>query len=232
MKSGQNKHWNKYVLMLIVLLVAAAGFIVRSSLSREAVSTNELQELVNMVQASKSTIALDNQREASISKILSIISRYNKTMADSERVAIANEIYLMSQKYPNINVDFICATITHESGKTWDPKVVSRVGALGLMQIMPTTGAFLAAEEGIEWTSPRSVLFDPILNIRLGCRYLNDLVGLYEQDGGLAAYNGGPRRAEMWLASNRNNKILYRETREYVPAVLKLYHEFKSADLL
>ena len=96
------------------------------------------------------------------------------------------------------------------------------------MQVMPATGAFLAVEEGIAWPSAADVLYDPILNIRLGCRYLNELVGLYEKDGGLAAYNGGPRRAEMWIAQNRDNRILWEETRNYVPAVLELYEEFRS----
>jgi soluble lytic murein transglycosylase len=95
----------------------------------------------------------------------------------------------MSKKYPNLDIDFISATITHESAKTWNPNVISKVGARGLMQVMPATGAFLAAEEGINWTSTRDVLHDPIYNIRLGCRYLSQLVSAYEHKGGLAAYN-------------------------------------------
>jgi soluble lytic murein transglycosylase-like protein len=177
-------------------------------------------------------LSIDEQRRNSLKKITAIISRYNANMVEEQRLAIANEIYSMSEKYPNLNVDFICATITHESAKTWDPKVVSKVGAMGLMQIMPATGAFLAAEEGIEWSSAEEVLFQPIYNIRLGCRYLNGLVGMYHEDGGLAAYNGGPKRAQMWLAANRNNKILYQETRDYVPAVLKLYDQFKADETL
>jgi len=228
MKPGQFQQRKIIVYTMMILFVFASGFIVYSLISQETTANAELESVNQIVDASKTAIAIDKERRAQITKIISIISRYNKTMTDSAKQAIANEIYLMSQKYKNINVDFICATITHESGKTWDPKVVSRVGALGLMQIMPTTGAFLAAEEGIDWTSPQKVLFDPITNIRLGCRYLSNLVALYEKDGGLAAYNGGPKRAEMWLASKRNNKILYRETREYVPAVLKLYQEFRS----
>ena len=172
--------------------------------------------------------SINSERQNSIDKVMKIISRYNRKMDDSLAYAIANEIYLMSQKYPNLNVDFIAATITHESAQTWSPTVTSKVGAMGLMQVMPATGAFLAVEEGIRWSSATSILYDPILNIRLGCRYLNELVGLYEKDGGLAAYNGGPRRAEMWIAANRNNKILWKETRDYVPAVLKLYEQFRS----
>ena len=171
---------------------------------------------------------LQRQRSASLVKIKEIISRYNPKMESERRQAIANEIYEMSIKYPNLNIDFILATITHESAKTWDPVVTSKVGAMGLMQIMPSTGMYLALEEGIKWTTAEEILFDPIINIRLGCRYMSHLVQMYEHDGGLAAYNGGPRLAEMWLESNRNNSILFAETRDYVPAVLKLYAQFQS----
>ncbi len=192
------------------------------------IATEKINNIEATLVAQNSLYAIHSERESSIDKVVQIISRYNDDMPDSLKYAIANEIYLMTQKYPNLNVNFISATITHESAKSWDPKVTSHVGAMGLMQVMPQTGAFLAVEEGVEWTSAEDVLYDPILNIRLGCRYLNDLVGLYEKDGGLAAYNGGPKRAEMWIAGNRNNQILWEETRSYVPAVLELYHKFRS----
>ena len=58
----------------------------------------------------------------------------------------------MSVKYPNLDVNLICATITHESARTWEPEVVSKAGAMGLMQIMPATGEWLSKYEGITWT--------------------------------------------------------------------------------
>ncbi|MBD3376390.1 transglycosylase SLT domain-containing protein [candidate division KSB1 bacterium] len=191
-----------------------------------------IDEIKRQVDLQKDVISIDRVSSGTQNKVLNIISRYNPEMPDSLKVSIAQEIFAMSQKYPNLNVDFICATITHESAKTWEPTVTSRAGAKGLMQIMPATGAFLAVEEGLAWTSSDEILFDPIINIRLGCRYLSHLVNMYEHDGGLAAYNGGPHRAELWLESNRNNKILYAETRSYVPAVLKLYDEFREQDFM
>jgi soluble lytic murein transglycosylase len=110
--------------------------------------------------------------------------------------------------------------------------VESRAGAMGLMQIMPTTGAYLALQEGMEWTTANQILHDPVVNIRLGCRYLSELVTMYKQDGGLAAYNGGPKRAEIWIASNRNQNTLVNETRNYVPAILKLYDQFRTEGVM
>jgi len=189
-------------------------------------------EISVLLQEQQSLAVIDSERRATLNKIVGIISRYNRNMSDESKRAIANEIYLMSRKYSNLDVDFICATITHESAQSWEPNVVSKAGALGLMQIMPTTGAYLAVQEGIEWTSHEQVLNDPILNIRLGCRYLSDLVSLYNHDGGLAAYNGGPKRAEIWIASNRDRSTLVSETRNYVPAILKLYDQFRTEGVM
>ena len=96
---------------------------------------------------------------------------------------------------------------------------------MGLMQVMPATGMFIAHYEGITWTSPEEVLFNPIYNIRIGSRYLSTMISLYGLEGGLAAYNGGERRAALWVAEGSEMENLHPETREYIPAVLKIYRE-------
>ncbi|MFQ5649984.1 MAG: lytic transglycosylase domain-containing protein [bacterium] len=173
---------------------------------------------------------IDRIRKDNIAKALSVIDRFNPEMPAELKHNIAREISDAAMKYENLDVDLICATITHESAFTWNPQVVSPAGALGLMQVMPGTGEFLARIADVDWTSPEEVLFDPVLNIRLGSRYLSSLIEMYAIDGGLAAYNGGGKRAEMWLALNRANGILYEETQNYVPAVLSLYESFKQVN--
>ena len=216
------------ILLLPVLGVLSFGFTINHHIAK---SELKMTAMANNVSVNKSLLLVDKNRQATLSKISDIMSRYNRQMDENKKAEIANEIYLMSKKYPNLHVDFISATITHESTKTWDPKITSKMGARGLMQVMPETGAFLAIEEGLEYTSAK-MLYDPIINIRLGCRYLSEMVGMYDEDGGLAAYNGGPKRAEMWLAANRNNRVLFAETRNYIPAVMKLYDEFRSEEQL
>ena len=171
---------------------------------------------------------VDSVRQYYIQKVIALIDRYNKSMPADMKYNIANEIYEMSVKYSNLDVDLICATITHESAFTWNPKIVSRAGAMGLMQIMPATGMFLAEAEGIPWTSAEDVLFDPVYNIRLGSRYLSTLISMYNIEGGLAAYNGGERRAALWLQKGKDDRVLWEETRGYVPAILKLYQEYTN----
>lgn len=169
-------------------------------------------------------------RQATIGKIIHIIDRHNAEMPNGVKRGIAAEIYRMSLKYTHLDVDLICATITHESG-SWNPEVVSKAGAMGLMQIMPATGEWLAKYEGIAWTSASDVLFNPIHNIRMGSRYLSALIETYDLEGGLAAYNGGTRRVEMWLARNKASGILWPETRDYVPYILKIYSDYKASPL-
>lgn len=73
---------------------------------------------------------------------------------------------------------------------------VSPVGALGLMQILPPTGEWLADAAGIPWDGP-TTLFDPCVNVRLGVAYLRQLADRYESlDVALAAYNWGPSRID------------------------------------
>jgi len=161
-------------------------------------------------------------------KIVTIMNWYNKKMPAAKKQAIADEILEMTLRYSNLDVDLICATITHESARSWNPKVVSKAGAMGLMQIMPRTGKWLAKSEGVEWISTEAVLFDPIHNIRLGTGYLSKLINKYDLEGGLAAYNGGWKRAKKWLANDKADGILWAETRSYIPNVLKLYEKYRS----
>ena len=228
----QHKKLIKSIILITLILIV---FLTTVSFSYKYFTVEEAKTKINHIEQTMTdlrvTMNLNSKRQYEIQRIIQIIDYYNNSMPADEKYKIANEIYRMSMKYTNLNIDLICATITHESALTWKKDVVSPVGALGLMQIMPQTGEELAREEEIKWTSPEQVLFDPILNIRLGCRYLSNLVHEYEIYGGLAAYNGGERRAALWI-KNRNHKtdwtILWEETRTYVPAILKLYAKFQQ----
>ena len=182
------------------------------------------RELVDL----RSAMNIDSVRQYKIQKIMKITAYHNSELSSSEVYDIASEIYEMSLKYTNLNIDLICALITHESAGTWDPRVVSNAGAMGLMQIMPVTGFFLASYEGISWTSPEEVVFNPIYNIRMGSRFLSMLVEQYGLDGGLAAYNGGEKQAALWLKNGKDDKFLWSETRGYIPAVQRLYDAYQT----
>jgi soluble lytic murein transglycosylase len=117
------------------------------------------------------------------------------------------------------------ALIKQESG--FDPNAVSRVGARGLMQLMPVTGAEQARKEGMSGFHPDS-LFVPAVNLRLGVAYLGELLRRHDGDVqlALAHYNAGPIALQRWMSrlAGRSPEdvaedIGYAETREYVKRV-------------
>jgi soluble lytic murein transglycosylase len=189
---------------------------------------DKIGELERALQDLRSAMNVDSVRQYSIQKVIAIINRFNPNMDSAKKYEIANTIYEMSVKYPNLDIDLICATITHESARSWNPEVVSQAGAFGLMQVMPTTGMYIAKYEDINWNSAEEVLFNPVFNIRIGCRYLSSLIDEYNVDGGLAAYNGGERRAALWVKSGHADGILWAETSNYVPSVKNIYKQYRE----
>jgi soluble lytic murein transglycosylase-like protein len=105
------------------------------------------------------------------------------------------------------------AMIAAESG--FDPRAVSRKGAIGLMQLMPET----ARRYGVR------NLYDPAENIQGGAKYLRDLMRKFNNDLSLtlAAYNAG----EDAIIQYGNRIPPYRETLQYVPRVLTLYRQYQ-----
>ncbi len=104
----------------------------------------------------------------------------------------------------------------------------SSAGAIGLMQLMPSTARMVARE--LKLKRPRTKdLSNPQLNIRLGSRYLANMLRRYEGNlaMALAAYNAGPAAVDRWRpetdidADLWIDSIPYQETRKYVRTVLE-----------
>ena len=140
------------------------------------------------------------------------------------------------RKYATAHIDpyLIAGLIREES--LYDPRALSGVGAMGLMQLMPETADKMARHLGIA-TAIRKELFLPNLNIRLGTAYLGELLKQFEGKiiYSVAAYNAGPQAVNRWIrqfgdrdAEEFIELIPYRETRRYVKRVLTSYHVYKS----
>ncbi|KAB3527307.1 lytic transglycosylase domain-containing protein [Alkaliphilus serpentinus] len=141
------------------------------------------------------------------------------------------EIERYSKEY-NLDPYLIAAIIKNES--KFNPEAISRKEAKGLMQIAPITGQWAAEKLGIkDYSEDR--LFEPHLNIRMGCWYLDILHK--EFDGRLplmiAAYNAGNGNVSKWLEDPQYSKnrvtldyIPFPETRIYLRKVLRDYNRY------
>jgi soluble lytic murein transglycosylase len=109
------------------------------------------------------------------------------------------------------------------------PGAVSGANAVGLMQLLPSTGKSLAKKEGERHFSANELL-DPTTNLRLGTADLRQSINRYsgQVEYALAAYNAGDTPVHQWIAINDYKdipewveSIPYTETREYVQSILR-----------
>lgn len=143
-----------------------------------------------------------------------------------------------TEKY-RVDPFLVIAMIRVESH--FNPEARSDKGAVGLMQLMPETAAWIYDQMRQGRLDP-TLLRDPELNVELGVWYLRSLLDKFDNDPvlALAAYNGGRGRVVEWLAQEQwtgkrdtLHQIPFPETRNYVERVLtvrdwyrKLYIKF------
>jgi soluble lytic murein transglycosylase len=111
----------------------------------------------------------------------------------------------------------LAAVIYRES--KFDPDAESSQGAIGLMQLLPSTAEGIALNTGGSRFRVAD-LYDPEINIRYGSFYLRRLMRKYEDERlALAAYNAGQTNVDAWIEED-GGEIAFAETREYVDGVL------------
>ncbi|MGQ9837303.1 MAG: lytic transglycosylase domain-containing protein [Cyanobacteriota bacterium] len=129
----------------------------------------------------------------------------------------------------NLNPLMVAALIRQES--RFEPEIVSVSGALGLMQVMPATGQWIAQQIGLAQYS----LTNPADNLYLGSWYLDYTHRIYQNNTllALASYNGGPGNVGRWLNQYGLTdpdlfveQIPFAETRGYVKSVFGNYWNY------
>jgi soluble lytic murein transglycosylase len=131
----------------------------------------------------------------------------------------------------SIDKALVFAVIRQES--RFNPMAKSWAGARGLMQLMPRTASFVARDRRFHrWNATRKTLFEPDVNLRLGQKYINILLGDKKIKGDLfllaTAWNGGPGNLNKWrrATDDMNDPLFFiesipsRETRIFVERVL------------
>jgi soluble lytic murein transglycosylase-like protein len=185
---------------------------VNQTLGMSGVAVRKLAPAPAVSSASNTQTSLaDNQAEKQLSPVQNEVQPEVATTSTHSRSLTTAEIDAAIQTaaaHHNVDPNLVRAVIKVESN--FNPRAVSPKGAMGLMQLMPKTARDLAV------SNP----FDPQQNVDAGVRHLK---GLLENFGGdiplsLAAYNAGAG------AVARNNGVPpYRETRDYVKRITKLY---------
>jgi soluble lytic murein transglycosylase len=133
----------------------------------------------------------------------------------------------------NLDPAVVAAVIRQES--SWNPRAVSRVGARGLMQIMPSVGAAIARSRRYPFWDPE-MLFDPEVSLELGTDHLRAALSTNRSlPRALAAYNAGDSRVRRWSRFTGVNdpemfieRIPFSETRDYVRIVLRNVELYRS----
>jgi soluble lytic murein transglycosylase len=124
-----------------------------------------------------------------------------------------------------IDPSWVCAIIHAES--KFAVKALSHKGASGLMQVTEATAEWIAERMRLPEYNYESI-FDPDINIKIGCNYLAWLLNHYRDNMNLAlaAYNAGSGNVDKWLKNPEYSKdgasldyIPFAETRDYVKRV-------------
>ncbi|HSI39598.1 MAG TPA: transglycosylase SLT domain-containing protein [Xanthobacteraceae bacterium] len=167
------------------------------------------------------------------------------------RTALSRGIPLEAEAYPTIGIPnfrpigpevdraLVYAIARQES--MFNPIVVSRAGATGLMQVMPATGRTIAKRTGAAF-DPGRLSTDPTMNVQFGAAELGDLLGNYDGNYILtfAAYNAGRGSVAKWIAQYGDprdasvdpidwaERIPFSETRNYVQRVMENAQVYKA----
>ena len=128
----------------------------------------------------------------------------------------------------------IAALVAQES--TFDAKIRSSANAVGLMQVLPSTGRRYARQAGIRRFRP-SMLTNPELNVRLGTTIFADVVKRFGSVHlALASYNAGPSAVNRWIEERRAlgleqdefiDDIPYPETQGYVKKIVGTADDYR-----
>ncbi|MFD3157653.1 lytic transglycosylase domain-containing protein [Haloimpatiens sp. FM7330] len=138
-----------------------------------------------------------------------------------------------SQEY-NVDPYMVAAVVKTESNFNKDAK--SHKDAVGLMQITPDTAKWVASKMGLKDFNIE-MLYNPEVNIKMGCWYIDNLKKEFKDDMNLvlAAYNGGRGNVKKWLQSSEHSKdgknlyyIPFKETDKYVKKVQVSYKIYKA----
>lgn len=204
--------------------------------TQDPVLTNDaIGQLKAQIDASNLT---PSQKQQATSRLERGVSTAYASAVARDNPAAAVDI--LSQGLPTVNTkteytNLFAAIQTVESNN--NPKAVSGAGAVGLMQVLPTTAMEpgfglpsvfeFAKSKGVKFEgrtkeSAEMLLKDEVIGAEYGQAYMKAMLDRYDGNVvyALAAYNWGPGRTDNWVEQGADMNALPEETRKYIPNVL------------
>jgi soluble lytic murein transglycosylase len=143
-----------------------------------------------------------------------------------------DDVRELTGRFNGVEPALVYSVMREESG--YRPSALSVAGARGLLQLMPDTAARLARQAGLPEPSPEA-LYDPRVNLDLGSRYLDQLLGRFggRVSAAVASYNAGPEAVSRWLQGSTLaddewvEAIPYEQTRAYTKRVLRSLNAYR-----
>lgn len=171
-----------------------------------------LQRISTIENRFQSLMSYAQKPDTDFQKILDTKVENKKNPTSVSRSEINDLITKYSDKN-GLDEDFVKAVINQESG--FNPNATSHCGAMGLMQLMPSTAQGLGVKNA----------YDAEQNIEGGTKYLKGLMDRFNNDKSLAlaAYNAGPNAVKKY-----GGIPPYAETQNYVKSVLSKYDRMKG----
>ena len=159
-------------------------------------------------------------------KLLEVIKEFKVGLKEGELRELTDLIWSKSKAW-GIDPLLILALIKTESSFLW--KAESYRGARGLMQILPSTGEWLARRKGIRWAGPYS-LYHPTTNVRLGLAYLFELILKFKDvKRAIIAYNLGESELRLRIRSGERLPTRYlNSVMENYKLILKMAQNINS----
>ena len=152
-------------------------------------------------------------------QMVDLLGKVAKTLDPKLREQLANAVLTESSR-GGLDPLFVLALVAVES--RFRISVESERGASGLMQLMPSTFAWIAGREP-DIADDAQVMEDPVIDVRLAVRYFKWLEHrFHSRDEALMAYNAGPKRLQQYKKSGEIPETL----REYPRRVMKEYQRF------
>jgi soluble lytic murein transglycosylase len=153
----------------------------------------------------------------------------------TQKIAFKTRFDDLFDKYSNeYKVDKALLFSIAKAESNFNENAISKVGAIGVMQIMPSTAKYINEVYKLNIYNEDKDLFNPSININLGVLYVNYLFNKFnDYKNVICAYNAGETVVRLWLKDDnlsKNNtllKIPYKETFNYYEKVSFNYNYYK-----